>query len=971
MIQRNVDRRRHGLGIAMPEGEGQRLYQFGGFTLIPSQRRLFEGDRPVRLGDRAFDILVALVRRAGDLVGQHELIAEVWGKLYVEDANLRVHISNLRKVLSIDAQGARYIVNVVGQGYKFVAPVTAAEGVETVGFIEAPTEHPHNLPPALPRLLGRDSFAATIERQLRERRFVTIVGPGGIGKTAMALKVAEAQLQDYRAGVWLVDLAPLADPALVTSALARVLRMPIASADALVGLVHALASKQMLLVLDNCEHVIDAAATLVEAILERAPNINVLATSREPLRTAGERVARLLPLDFPIDSTRLNAIEALKFPAVQLFVERASQSVDAFALTDANAPVVADICRKLDGIPLAIELAAGQLEAFSLRAIAEALENRFRLLMRGNRTALPRQKTLGATLDWSYDALSDAERVILRRLSVFAGGFELEDACAVVCCSKLGKPEVIGHIADLFSKSLLSADSSNEAVRYRLLDTTRAYAMEKLSATTEAVEFARRHAAHYWSVFRQAETEWSSRTAADWLATYGGDIDNVRTALDWAFSSDGDAALGIGIASAATSLWMRISHYEECRVRVLQSLSDHDAALADQPENEMKLLIGLSWSMTITTRGTTAEACEAASRAVVLAEGLGHDDGYLAATWVGWQAEICRGRHRAALRLAQRFHVKAAAINNQYYQRIGDRMIALCHHHLGDQLSAKLHIEHMLDNYVAPAFPSFVVRPDFDQEVFGRTVLAQVQWLLGYPDQAMESAERSLQTAMASHNEPSIRGALALACCPVAIYRGEFAKAESYADMLIERSARQGIVLFEAYGHCYKGIAAVGGGAIIDGLQRFRSTFDLIRDVQFNRHLGFVATIGDCFGQAGNAEMGLARIAEGLARAESNGEKWCLAELLRVQGELHRRVGGPDADRLAEAAFLGALETARSQRVLSWELRAAISLARLLESSGERSGGAELLGEILGRFTEGFDTKDLREARALVGLLTA
>ncbi|MGA0603471.1 ATP-binding protein [Caulobacter sp. KR2-114] len=957
---------------AMPDStrDVQPSYQFGGFTLIPSQRRLLEGERPVRLGDRAFDILVALVGRAGELVPQHELIAEVWGKLYVEDANLRVHISNLRKVLSIDAEGARYIVNVAGQGYKFVAPVATGGNVTIAALGDAPSELLHNLPRALPRLVGRGAFAATIERQLSERRFVTIVGPGGIGKTAMALNVAEAQLRNYRDGIWLIDLAPLVDPDLVTSALARVLRMPIASADALTGVVLGLASKQMLLVLDNCEHVIDAAATLVEAILERAPEVSLLATSREPLRTAGERVARLLPLDVPMASPPLSAVEALTYPAVQLFVERASQSVESFALTDANAPIVADICRKLDGIPLAIELAAGQLEAFNPRAIADVLEDRFRLLMRGRRTALPRHQTLSATLDWSYDALSDAERVILRRLSVFAGGFELDDACAVVSSSELGKPEVTGHVANLFSKSLLSADASDEAVRYRLLDTTRAYAKEKLNATSEVVEFAHRHAVHYRAVFQRAEVEWSSRTASDWLSAYGGDIDNVRIALDWAFSPGGDAALGIGIAAPATSLWMRLSHYEECRVRVLQALENHGAALADQPADEMKLLIALGWSILLTNRGTAAEACAAASRATVLAEGLSHDDGELAAMWVDWLAESSRGGHRAAFGLAQRFHALAVAVGNEHYQLIGDRMIGFSLQHLGDQHGARRHIEHMLDHYVAPAFPSFVVRPDFDQEVLGRTVLAHAQWLLGYPDQATASAIRCLETAMASRHEPSIRSALAFASCPIALYCGEFAKAEGHADMLIERAARQRIILFEAYGRCYKGIASVGQGAISEGLRRFRDTFDQFHGVQFNRYLGFVAAMGDCFGQAGNAGQGLARITQGLALAESTGEKWCLAELQRVQGELHLRMGGVDSEHMAEAAFFSALETARSQGALSWELRAATSLARLMASREKPSRGALLLGEVLGRFTEGFDTKDLREARALVGSLS-
>src|SRR6516162_1642160 len=410
----------------------ERAISFGPFRLVPTQRLLLEDDNPVRLGSRALDILTALVERPGELVGKDELMARVWRGTFVEEGNLKFQVGALRRALGDGRGGRRYIATSAGQGYRFVAPVSVAQAPAAAPLPAAPTRQNHNLPQQLTRLIGRADAVSRIVARLQRHRLLSIVGPGGIGKTSVALAVAEASVNTYEHGVWFVDLAPLADARLVPSAVAQVLGFEIRSDDPVPGLVGAIRDRRLLLVLDNCEHVIEAAATLAVAILRGATDVHILATSREPLRVEGEHVQRLPPLSSGPPSTPLDAAEALAFPGVELFVERAAECLGEFELTDENAPIVAEICLKLDGIPLAIELAAARVGTFGVRGLATHLDDRFRLLTSGRRSGPPRHRTLRAALDWSYDVLSEPERAALRRLGICVGGFTLDAACAVV-----------------------------------------------------------------------------------------------------------------------------------------------------------------------------------------------------------------------------------------------------------------------------------------------------------------------------------------------------------------------------------------------------------------------------------------------------------------------------------------------------------------------------------------------------------
>ncbi|MHC8334492.1 ATP-binding protein [Pseudomonas sp. LB3P25] len=469
------------------------VLRFGPYAFHLRQRLILEGDRPLRMGGRALDILQVLVERAGNVVSKDELIAHVWPTSVVEEINLRVHIAALRRALGDGQNGQRYIVNIPQRGYSFIAPVQHASAGTQV-LIETVQKHQHNLPARLTPVTGRDSMVGSLVRQLPVRRFMTLVGPGGVGKTTVALRVAELLLQHYEDGVWLVDFAAIDDPARVVDHLIQTLEREIGTT------LDVLANRHALLVLDNCEHLLERCRTLVEDLLMSAPRLSILVTSREPLQAAGETVQRLPSLAVPPASALHSVAEAMGYSAVQLFVSRARTCQQGFALREQDLKAVREICRRLDGLPLAIELAAAQIHALALVGLQAQLDNCFQLLTQGRRTAVPRHQTLKAALDWSYERLSLLEQTVFQRLSVFKMSFTLDAAIGVCSCVELKPDQLAALVKRLVAKSLLSMDQVNGTARYRFLNTTRTYAVEKLEHSGHLGAFERR----YWHYISRA-----------------------------------------------------------------------------------------------------------------------------------------------------------------------------------------------------------------------------------------------------------------------------------------------------------------------------------------------------------------------------------------------------------------------------------------------------------------------------------
>ena len=570
-------------------------YIFRSFQFFPGQRLLLGNGKALPIGGRALDILMVLVEAAGETVANSQIMARAWPATTVEEGSLRVHIGALRKALGDGRGGNSFIANNPGRGYTFVAPVRRGKSAQPAPA-PAVASRGNGLPTPLVSIVGRAETITRLTTQLRRRRLLTIVGAGGIGKTTVAVAVAETVGALYADGVWFVALESLQAPDLLASIVAAALGVT-ATGDPLSGLTAWLRDKQALIVLDNCEHVVDAAASVAEAILRSAPRVGILATSREPLRADGESLHRLTPLEIPTERTGITASEALRHSAVELLSERARASDGAFSLTDADAQVLCGLCRKLDGLPLAIELAAVQVEVFGIQGLAQGLDDRFALLTRGRRTALGRQQTLRATMDWSHDLLPQIERIVLRRLGVFRGDFTMEAACIIVGDDQISGVDVVASVANLAMKSLVVTDISGDVTYHRLLDTTRAYALEKLAESPDTVRLRRQHADYYRDFFEPAETRRASLPQAEWLAIYSRHIDNVRAGLDWAFTADGDAQIGVALTVAVVPLWMQLSLLGECRERVERALASLGDDATTTARSRMQLSAALGWSL--------------------------------------------------------------------------------------------------------------------------------------------------------------------------------------------------------------------------------------------------------------------------------------------------------------------------------------------------------------------------------------
>ncbi|MDE2338822.1 MAG: winged helix-turn-helix domain-containing protein [Gammaproteobacteria bacterium] len=589
---------------------GANCLEFGRFRLLIRQRELRSGDKPIALGSRAFDVLLVLLEAHGDLVTKEELLARAWPGIVVEESNIQVQISALRKALGKDRN---LIVTVPLRGYRFTGEVRELSETDSARSAAEVPSPPTNLPAAMSDFIGREAELATVHELLQHNRLVTLVGTGGIGKTRLALEAAREALEEFPDGVWLAELAPLTDPELVASGMHAALGLQ-SGTGRWTGerLAAALRERKLLLVLDNCEHLISAAAREAETLLAAAPQLRILATSQEPLGIEGECTLRLRPLEFPAEHIA-GLASTQRHGAVRLFVARAQAADPQFELNERNAATVAMICRRLDGIPLAIELAAARSAALGIDGLAQRLDLRFHVLTGGRRTALPRHQTLRATLDWSHRLLAEPDRTVLRRLAVFAGSFTLEAAGQVVADAALPEWEVVSRIAELVDKSLVVADSSGAQRRYRLLETTHAYAMEKLADSGEFGPLARLHARYFRDLLQNAHLVWERTPSVEWLEKVGPEIDNVRVALDWAFGADGDAQIGVELAACSYLLWYLLSLMPEGRSRLERATA---ALSGETPRSlEARLWFGYGFLSTGEPRG---RAVPALRRAVAL-----------------------------------------------------------------------------------------------------------------------------------------------------------------------------------------------------------------------------------------------------------------------------------------------------------------------------------------------------------------
>jgi predicted ATPase/DNA-binding winged helix-turn-helix (wHTH) protein len=939
---------------AGPSASWGKIASFGPFRLHATERLLEKNGTPLKIGSRALDILIMLLERAPEVVGKRDLIQRVWGQLVVDEVSLRFHVADLRKRLGEGDSSVRYIINIPGRGYCFAGAVSWAQAQATPSKARTTASQ---LPREPLLMVGRNNAVREVTTLLSRQRFVSIVGAGGIGKTTIALTMAHRMLADFEDAVYFLDLGAVEDSRLLGSLLASQLGLEGVPDQPLPIILTFLRERRMLLVFDSCDHVIEAIAALTENIFRDAPQVHILITSREALRAEGEQVYHLPPLECPPYTESLTAAQALGFPAVQLFVKQLAHSGHEFELTDADAPIVGEICRRLDGIALALELAAARVVVHGVRGAASLLDKQFRLLWRGRRTALPRHQTLSATLDWSYNLLSPTEQRVLRRVAVFVGGFSLETALAVVAES-LGPAELTETLATLVDKSLVTSDRA-AATRYRLLDTTRAYAWQKLTESGEDLKVLRRHCEYMIHALERFG-------AAIWAIQSPGSLDffvlnlgNVRAALEWSFSVEGDTGLGAKLAGASACLFFQAGLLPECAAwteRALGALGH----LSKGTHLELELLACFATSFMV-TRGNVATTHTALLEALDIAERLKAAPMHLYLLHVLYKWQIRSGDLRGFVELTGRVETVAKQIADPLADAIAHGFLAITCFFTADNRKVRRHAHIAV---TAPVHLSRLNLASFGHLHRVRCILARNLWVLGYPEQAMAETEEAVQEA--EHlNHPFTLCYILMSSVIVPLETGDWHRAEELVQRLSVIATKHHLITYVRASVGWQGCLAVSRGDLLRGIELLQTALAALHEDGYELYRPHLTlALAEGLAKTGQRELAYSAICEAVSWAETRGRILNSIDLLRVKGEI-ASMSPQDASE-GEACLLASLQLARERRLPSLELRTGISLARLWAGRAENDKALELLEPIFNHFSEGFQTRDLAAAASLL-----
>ncbi|MBP0495107.1 ATP-binding protein [Pararoseomonas indoligenes] len=913
---------------------------FGDFLFHPAARTLLLNGTPVTLGGPARSLLAALLAQPGEVVGAAALMESAWPGGARGEANLRVQMTALRKALAAVPEGQGAILNIPGRGYQFTLPVRRLSAPPLVAGL--PDEESGRPPPLLTRLIGRERELALLAERLEDRRLITLAGIGGIGKTSLALAAAGDWAARHGRRLRFLDLTALSDPALLPAAAGGALGLGTPGLDPVEEIGATLRGETML-ILDSAEHLAEAAARLAERLLKRSPALRLLVTSREPLGAAGEWLHRLAPLEVPPETEPRDAAEVMAYPAAQLFVERASARLGGFSPKDSDAAGLALLCRKLDGLPLAIALAASRIDMFGIAGLAAGMADQLAAPGSSRRSTPGRHRTMRATLDWSHDALSPADQRLLRRLSVFRGPFSVTSAVTVT-----GEDVSIDAgraLVRLETKSLLhrvEGEGDGGPLR-RLLATTRAYAAEKLEASGEAPALHRLHALHVLERVGAAEAMRPGMSPSAWRTAHAGLADDLRAAVDWAFGPEGEVEIGLSLLAGSGPLWLGLNLAAEYRHRLELALSRLTAS--GQGETLAALRLHVAAGMTILRNtGEVALVAEPLRRAIEIADRIGEGGAAIRAVGGLWMACIMAGDTAGAVRLSAEMdaRIPPGTPPDSDLRQAHHRVAALTLHYAGDQREARRHAD-LAMHHLRARLDTSPYGLMIDQAAAVHVLDARLLWLDGRFDAARAAAGAALAAAEAAEDALSLCYALTQAGVPIAVWTGDPAAPER-VEQLAATALRHRMPYWHGWARLF-GSLSVRPGEVPS----------LPRELELTPyHLEVVATMNPALADSAT-----------IARAEAGQAAWCAPELLRAKAEnLLRRAGGePGAARAAERVLREALALAERGALRAWALRSATSLARLWRGQGEHGRAEDLLTPLLTTFDEGRDMPDLMAAR--------
>jgi predicted ATPase/DNA-binding winged helix-turn-helix (wHTH) protein len=905
-----------------------RKLKFGPFELSIGERVLRRDGQVLPLGGRALDILSYLADRPGEVVAKQELIDQVWSDVTVEEGSLRVHVAAIRKALADGQFGNRYIANIKGRGYSFVGTV-----VPLAGSTESRNDkfrHQGRLPVRPLMMIGRETVISEVSDKLRDERFVTLLGPGGIGKTTIALAVGRAAAEEFGGEVYLVDLESLTDPRYVAGAVATSLGLALKSKDPGLELVELVRSRKLLIILDSCEHVIEAVALLAEQLYRQTEEIHVLTTSRELLKVEGEHCYRVLPLDYPPDGSKQTANAVLRYPAAQLFVQLVAARTGSFVLTDEEALFVAEMCRKLDGIPLAIELAAGQVAALGIENTVARLVSRPELLKLSHRTAVPRHRTLKATLDWSYDLLSDAERIVFRRIAPFVGHFTLEGARYVAVEQSSVDAEIFDAIAGLVEKSLIVTRHDDGQQWYRLLDTTRAYALGKLEEHDELDVVSGRHA-KYVAEFLESQREMMlALPRARRTAAYSNQLSNVRAALEWSFGPHGDDEIATRLAAASAQVFLELSLLIECQAWAEWAI----ARLGTRNQNSRRAMeIYASLPLVLMhTEGNDQHVRASFSRALEIATNQG-DLAYELRLLSGlfmyshWTMDI-----RGATDIAAQSKKLALKTRDPDDMALAESMLAASNHLLGNHIIAQQHCESGL------RYSGFGPRLRAGQHLFQYTsflLVGMARSLLyrGLLDRSLEYAKLAIEEGEKSDHAATLCRSLAL-IVPVFLIMADTRRSDQCIAELSDLSAAHSLKPYSAIATGLRGRWLLLQNNLLDAISLLkRALEELHAQRQEMLNMDFACDLAAAFVKVGEQEQALRLVLNAIDVQQRVGKFLHIPALFRMKGLILASRSAEDYFE-AEQSLLSAIDWAKRQSATLFELKAATDLAGLLLKQG-------------------------------------
>jgi predicted ATPase/DNA-binding winged helix-turn-helix (wHTH) protein len=932
---------------------------FGQFELQPYRRLLLRDRIPVKIGDRAFDLLDILIQRRGDVVAKEELIAHVWPNVFVHETNLKVNMSNLRRILGDTGQTPTYIATISGRGYQFIAPVVEKAGA-TVEFSPALQNTESTVLPEICEVIGREKEIDDVVRWLEQRRMVTLVGPGGVGKTTVAIAAARGLMDAFPDGICFIDLSAHDSEAQVADVVASSLGVRGNPIDATRAIVESVGSRKKLIILDSCEHVIHSARALVSEIFQSDTASRILVTSRERIASREETVIQIGTLPVPQGNGALSAEEALRFASVELLVARAREWND-FSFHSAQANAIAAICRSLDGLPLALEIAASQFDKHEPVEIVSMLDEHLASFDNWNANAPSRQRTLRATLDWSYRLLSADEAVIFRFLSIFAGSFDLESALAVLGPLGFDAYQITIGLGALVGKSLVAAHADDVSLSYRLLDSARLYAAEQAKRDDRIGLVWDSYASHLVTLFARAEDELMWRKTSEWRAQYGPRLNDLRQALDWCFGRGGRPDVGTRLTTSALVLWDEFSNVTEAQPRIVQALAYAESRDLDVM-SLAKLAFAHAWYL-MYAKQIPPESVEAWKLAIDYAQRSGELLLHLRALW-GFAGYLCHtGRYERTLAILDDYRRLAVAGEQWAALPDCDWLYAVAEIYLGRLTSARDRLEKLEPNNPLISSKTHLARIVVDRSMMLRTYLSLALWVTGKPERALAIAQE------VSTFDKDIRHLVSQIChaawsrLPIAFWNDDLAALSTYTAKIRSYLEIENIQVWHPVHRFHQALVDYHDGDK-QALRAMRDAIDdLIESNLIVRVPSYLGLLSEALLREDRLDDARSTIREALALADRHREAWTTPELLRISANIGLATGD-------KPGGLEELWRARHHALdigaIFFALRASNDLADAYLADGQPQRAIGCLQPIFAHYTEGFATHDLvRSSRLL------